>query len=267
VARAIHYGRAAQPAGSLVPLVCPLLSVALMESTVRALSRASATAASARPATLLLCDVDQLAVETQEQLARSLSKAGAFRIVSTAREPLAALAAREAFRADLACALATIEIRLPPLAQRLEDLPLLAQMFVEDANRQGSKQLAGLTPEAVDRLAAYSWPANVAELAEAVAAAHQAAEGPQIGPSDLPAKIQISLDAAARPRKIEQTIVLEDFLARIEEELIGRALARAKGNKTKAARLLGMTRPRLYRRLVQLGLEEAEGNVEGDSPS
>ena len=77
-------------------------------------------------------------------------------------------------------------------------------------------------------------------------------------PTDLPAKIQISLDALARPRKAEQTIVLEQFLARIEEELIRRALARAKGNKTKAARLLGMTRPRLYRRLVQLGLEEPD---------
>ena len=75
---------------------------------------------------------------------------------------------------------------------------------------------------------------------------------------DLPAKIQYLLDAAARPRCVEETIVLEDFLARIEEELIRRAMEQAKGNKTKAARLLGMTRPRLYRRLVQLGLEEDE---------
>jgi len=92
-----------------------------------------------------------------------------------------------------------------------------------------------------------------------VAAAHQLAELPHITPGDLPAKLHVALEAAARPRKREETIVLEDFLARIEEELIRRAMAKAKGNKTKAARLLGMTRPRLYRRLVQLGLEKADG--------
>ena len=152
--------------------------------------------------------------------------------------------------------MATIDIRIAPLRERPEDLPIVAQMFVEDANRQGTKQLAGFTPEAIDRLSAYPWPMNVAELADVVAEAHRVAQGSHIVPGDLPAKVHVSLDAASRPRKIEETIVLEEFLARIEEELIRRALARAKGNKTKAARLLGMTRPRLYRRLVQLGLEE-----------
>ncbi|HEY1602774.1 MAG TPA: helix-turn-helix domain-containing protein [Pirellulales bacterium] len=256
VARAIHYGRAAQAAGSLVPLVCPLLSGSLLESTIRAMARASSSTPTARPATLLLCEADQLAAEAQEQLARSIASGLSFRIIATARESLATLAAQEKFRPDLACALSTVEIRLVRLVDRLEDLPLVAQRFVEEQNRQGGKQRAGLSPEAIDRLMIYTWPGNVAELAEVIAAAHAQAEGPSIGPGDLPAKIQLVLDALARPRKVEPTIVLEQFLARIEEELIRRALARAKGNKTKAARLLGMTRPRLYRRLVQLGLEK-----------
>ncbi|HEY4308183.1 MAG TPA: sigma 54-interacting transcriptional regulator [Pirellulales bacterium] len=256
VARAIHYGRAALGAGPLVPLACPLLAVSLLESTWRALSRA--TAAAGRYATLLLSEVEDLADDVQEQLARDLVAGAPFRIVAISREPLTALAEARKFRADLACALATIEIRIPSLSERRDDLPLLAQMFVEEQNRQGTRQLAGLAPEALDRLALYSWPGNVDELDEVIATAYRTAEGPRIMAADLPAKIQYSLDAAARPRRAEEKIVLEEFLGRIEEELIRRAMTRAKGNKTKAASLLGMTRPRLYRRLVQLGLEEAE---------
>jgi DNA-binding NtrC family response regulator len=71
--------------------------------------------------------------------------------------------------------------------------------------------------------------------------------------------------AAAPPRRPEETIVLEDFLGTIERELIERALARAKGNKTKAAQLLGMTRPKLYRRLVQLGFVQADAELPPES--
>ena len=93
-------------------------------------------------------------------------------------------------------------------------------------------------------------------MARVVAEAHERAEGVQIGVGDLPERLHLAGHAAAHPRRPEETIVLDELLGRIERELIQRALARAKGNKTKAARLLGMTRPRLYRRLVQLGMEE-----------
>jgi DNA-binding NtrC family response regulator len=144
------------------------------------------------------------------------------------------------------------------LAERREDLPLVAQLFLEEVNSQGGKQLAGFTPEALDAMHAYPWPGNLDELAATVAVAHQRAGGPQITLADLPDEIHLAAAAAARPRKPEETIVLDEFLARVERELIQRALRRAKGNKTRAARLLGMTRPRLYRRMVQLGLEEGK---------
>ena len=73
--------------------------------------------------------------------------------------------------------------------------------------------------------------------------------------ADLPERLRLAAQAAAHPRRIEETIVLDEYLGRVERELIRRALARAKGNKARAARLLGVTRPRLYRRMVQLGLE------------
>ncbi len=162
-ARAIHYGRAVHSAGPLVPLACPLLAVSLLETTLRALSRASTAAG--RPATLLLFDVDELDDEVQQQLALDLAGGATFRVISTSREPLATLAAAGKFRADLACTLATIEIRVPALADRLADLPLLAQMFAEEQNRQGTKQLAGLAPRRLTdwpftrgRAMSKSWP-------------------------------------------------------------------------------------------------------------
>ena len=72
---------------------------------------------------------------------------------------------------------------------------------------------------------------------------------------DLPERLHVAAQAAAVPRRVDETIVLDEYLGRVERELIRRALARAKGNKARAARLLGVTRPRLYRRMVQLGLE------------
>ena len=88
-----------------------------------------------------------------------------------------------------------------------------------------------------------------------MAEAHRRAAGREIDVADLPERLRLAGQAAAHPRRPEETIVLDEYLGRVERELIRRALARAKGNKARAARLLGMTRPRLYRRMVQLGLE------------
>ena len=121
-------------------------------------------------------------------------------------------------------------------------------------NSLGGKQLTGFSPEAFDRLAAYAWPGNAAELSEVIAAAHTTADGPLVEAGNLPPVLSLADAARRRPRRADQVIVLDQFLADIERELIQRALARGKGNKTKAARLLGLTRPRLYRRMVNLGL-------------
>jgi DNA-binding NtrC family response regulator len=93
--------------------------------------------------------------------------------------------------------------------------------------------------------------------ARASAAARQegSAAGPRITPSDLPDRLHARQQAAVRPVTAEETIVLDEFLARVEREVVRRALSQAKGNKAQAARLLGLTRPRLYRRMEQLGLE------------
>jgi len=201
----------------------------------------------------------RLAHRGTAELARLVATQGfSFRVIGTARRSLMELARQGEYREDLAAALCTLLIELPPLAERRSDVPLLAQMFVEQTNARTDRQVAGLTAEALDYLAAYPWPGNVDELAQVIREAHGRAEGAEITARDLPPKLHLALSAAAHPRRPDETIVLDEFLARIERELVVRALARAKGNKTKAAKLLGMTRPRLYRRLVQLGLENSE---------
>lgn len=250
VAKAIHYGQR-QP-GALVSLECGLLESNALRATLRSLSR---RAADQPGGTLLLVDVEQLTADAQAELAGMLrERALPMRIVSISAKALAELPP-EAFSPELASALATLTIELPPLARRVDDLPLLAQAFLEAENSVGTKQVGGFATEAFERLAAYPWPGNLDELASIVRQAHQQASGGEVAARDLPREIHLALDGAAHPKRSDETIVLEEYLGRVEKELIVRAMRRAKGNKSKAAKLLGLTRPRLYRRLVQLGLQ------------
>jgi DNA-binding NtrC family response regulator len=259
VAKAIHYGTAPEAAGPLLPLSCALAGAENIRKTLAGLVAGNRPGQPPAAGTLLLMQADQFPQEAQAAAAALLaSPAFSWRLISLAEEPLSELVRRGRYREDLAALLGTITIELPPLAARRGDLPLLAQVLLEDANAQGDKQLAGFSPEAFDRLDAYAWPGNIAELAQVVGECHRRAAGPEILPDELPERFRWLAEAAVRPRRKEEPIVLDEFLGRIERELIRRALARAKGNKAKAARLLGLTRPRLYRRMVQLGLEEGD---------
>lgn len=266
VVRAIHYAAGPAESGTLVPLACPLVDRDLLQAALRALIRAKSPDGGETPA-LLLNDIDLLAPAAQVELVEALRRgAASFRIFSTARQPLAELAARDDFRLDLACQLSTLTIRLPALCERIEDLPLAAQWFLEQVNSRGAKQVAGFSPEALDRMAGYGWPGDIAELEAMAAEVHTNCKGAEVGPGDLPPRIAWAADAAAHPRKMEETIDLEQFLGKIERELIERALQQARGNKTKAARVLGLTRPRFYRRLVQLGMVSEDTAAE-DMPA
>jgi DNA-binding NtrC family response regulator len=151
-------------------------------------------------------------------------------------------------------AISTIAVRLPRLVERLEDLPILAQYFLESSNRNNSKQVGSIQPDALDSLALYCWPGELDQLRDTIEAAHAACTSHAITASDLPPIVHHAFRAAAHVRRRPEPIVLDELLASIEKEAITRALAQAGGNKSEAATLLGMTRPRLYRRLVQLGL-------------
>jgi DNA-binding NtrC family response regulator len=252
-ARAIHYHQAAP--GLLVPLDCGLLEPNVLVTSLRTL----VSRRGSRPAnsSLLLENVGAMPLVVQAELLETLQADSLrMRLIATSSVPLTAQVADGVLSPELVYALSTLLIELPPLVERREDLPLLVQSLVEELNGKTFRQIGGFSAEALDQLAAYSWPGNLDELAAAVAEIHEKAQGSEVSARDLPKAIHWGAEAAAHPPRVDEAIVLEEFLARVEKELIARAMRRAKGNKSKAAKLLGLTRPRLYRRLVQLGLEE-----------
>ncbi|MBA4020627.1 MAG: hypothetical protein C0483_26000 [Pirellula sp.] len=264
IARAVHYAQAAsatKATGSaeafpLVPLESGVLNAELLQSTIRGMIRAARSAGRPSGGTLLLADADLLPTDAQAELAGFLKLVELpLRIMTTSAVSLERHAEVGRFRADLAAWLAVMVIEVPPLASRPEDIAPLAQYFVEEQNAAGDRQIGGFASDALDRLAAYAWPGETVELAEVVRAAYARAEGPLINAADLPARLAYADDAQRYAPAPPEAIDLDQFLGDMERELLQRALAQAKGNKTTAARLLGLSRPRLYRRLVQLGLE------------
>jgi DNA-binding NtrC family response regulator len=254
VARAIHYRAAGSSAARLVPIDCASLTEDRLRRVFDSL-RTSPIEVRQRP-TLLFENLDLMPQAHQTQLAAALAQ-GSFpaRIVAT-------IAPVDATTSGVVSALfsvvSTITIELPRLADRTEDLPILAQYFVELANRGSAKQIGSLRADALDLLILYSWAGELEQLQQVITAAHRACKSHEITPPDLPAVIHHAVQAASRGRRQPERIVLGELLATIEREAISRALQQAAGNKSEAADLLGMTRPRLYRRLVQLGLVAAE---------
>ena len=262
VAQAIHYSAAATRHGPLLPIEGALVEAQQFRAALN--DSVKMTGGS-----VLLVDIDQLSEDAQARLKEWLdeqtSRAAAQpRLLCTAVQAPSELAAARQFRPDLAAALATIEIVLPPLRDRLADLPLLVQAMIEDVNRHEDRQVGGIAPQAIELLAAHQWPENLDELRDTIQAAHRAAAGHRIEAADLPERIHLAVASAEFPTRQDEPIVLDDFLREIEIELIERALDRARDNKSHAARLLGLTRPRLYRRMQQLGLSGEWGVGSGE---
>jgi DNA-binding NtrC family response regulator len=162
------------------------------------------------------------------------------RVVAATNADIVADAAAGRFREDLLYRLNTVEIRLPPLRERRDDIPRLAALFL--ARAHGERRL---TPAAMEALLAHPWPGNVRELEHVVERAVLLAAGPEIGPDDL----------LLRPRGDAARMRLEDMtLEQVERYLIERALAGHDGNVSEAARALGLSRSALYRRLAGLGV-------------
>jgi DNA-binding NtrC family response regulator len=264
IARTIH--SASQSKGAFTPISCSALPPDLLRSSIESIGGRRMQAEEKSPATVVLLDVDQLPAELQHDLAQRMANGWRnIRIMATAAERLDLLAGRSEFRGDLAQLLGTLVIELPPLASRPDDIPILAQMFVEDLNAQGSRQIRGFTSETMDRLVEYAWPGQIDELDAVVREAAMQAEESEIRAADLPKRLRHAAEAVRYARRPAEPIDLEQFLARVEKELIERALREVKGNKSQTARLLGLTRPRLYRRMVQLGLERGEPTIEDNA--
>ena len=242
VARTIHHARDPSQTARLIPLACDTLTAdalrqALDEFTLR-------SPADTRDS-LLLLSADRLPQELQAQFADRLAgrSAGGVRLLSTSESRLDLLVRQAGYRADLASMLSTITIEWPPLVERPEDLPILSQMFLEELNRTGGKQVGRVAQEALEAMLCYDWPRGVDELAEVMAASHERAETHEIRLADLPARLRHASQAARHPRRTEESVELDEVLKRVEVELIRRALHQAQGNKARAGKAAGLDPP------------------------
>ena len=179
-----------------------------------------------------------------ERVGSSRTRRANVRIISATNADLNAEVAAGRFRQDLLFRLNTIEIPMPPLRDRREDIPLLARHFLAQHAQRYRKRLNGFDTAAMQLLLDHAWPGNVRELDHAVERAVLMAQGDQIQGRDL--GLRATRDATAR---------IEDMsLEEVEGFLIKKALARYDGNVSQAAKALGLSRSALYRRLQRFGL-------------
>ena len=179
-----------------------------------------------------------------EPLGSSRTRRADVRLISATNSELADEVAGGRFRQDLLFRLNTVEIRIPPLRDRREDVPLLAQQFLRQHAQRYRKKLTGFESHAMQALLEHSWPGNVRELDHAIERAVLLTQGPQVKATDL--ALRVSRDAAGR---------LEDMsLEDVECFLIKKAMTRFGGNVSQAAKALGLSRSALYRRLQRYGL-------------
>ncbi|WP_422930648.1 sigma 54-interacting transcriptional regulator [Singulisphaera sp. PoT] len=216
--------------------------------------------------TLLIGDILELPRDLQRRLAESI-ESGELRLrllATTIGDPDVALQ-EERLCAELYYSLTTMVIRLKPLRERLEELPVLAQHLLERANGREKLQRSGFSESALGVLMGYDWPGNLRELARVIDEAHEAASGDLIEADDLPAEIRGHLASAYLPPPLApETSQLDELLTQVERRLIESSLQRARHNKSRAAEQLGISRPRLYRRIKELGLpDEPEPSDDG----
>jgi DNA-binding NtrC family response regulator len=170
---------------------------------------------------------------------------------------------------ELACALGTLVIEVPPLRERLADLPVLVERLLPRACAGRDMQVHSLSTDAWALLRGYSWPGNLRELYNVLRVACVHARGEQLRASDFPAELRRAVQREQTPpRPADKSLPLEHLLEETERRLIQLALQRAGGRKARAARLLGIPRPRLWRRMIKLGIADTEGDeTEGDEES
>jgi DNA-binding NtrC family response regulator len=263
VARAIH---AASPRRNMPMVVihCGALTETLLESELFGHERGAFTGAQYRKkgkfevadgGSVFLDEISDISLKTQTDLLRVLQEkeiqrvGGSqtvkvdFRCIAATNKNLEDLVKAGTFRPDLYYRLKVFAIDVPPLRERREDIPLLADHFLKKFATAMNKPLPTLAPQAVDLLLAHDWPGNVRELENAVERAMVIGRGPEIQPADFPFQLQPTQPVAGRT------------LDEIERGHIERVLQETAGNLSRAARILDIDRTTLYNKLRRYGLK------------
>jgi transcriptional regulator with GAF, ATPase, and Fis domain len=278
VARFIHHA-SRRSLGPFVAINCAALPDQLLESELFGHERGAFTGAvSTKPGrieqatngVLFLDEVGEMAPTVQAKLLRVLEERefmrlgstrvihADIRVIAATNRDLHAAMQRGEFREDLYYRLGVFEIALPPLRERLDDVLELADAFLAEIGENVGRPAAGISREAREHLIAYEWPGNVRELRNAIERAVILADGGFIRSEHLPVNaprpsIVKSDDAPSGPLPAGGV-----NLEAIERSLVVRALTQARHNKTRAAKLLGLTRAQLYSRIEKYGLAETE---------
>jgi two-component system, NtrC family, response regulator AtoC len=215
----------------------------------------------AHSGTVFLDELGDISAEVQAKLLRFIQErefervggtkpvAVDVRIIAATNRDLAAWVQAGRFREDLYHRLNVIQINLPSLRERKEDIPELSEYFVKRFSLETKRNFTGITREALERLVAYDWPGNVRELANVIEQAVVLGQGPNIVVNDLPARI-ISHASTRNPSSLSYRDALNNF----RRELIARVLGETGGNQTAAAVILGVHRKYLQRLIKSLGI-------------
>jgi DNA-binding NtrC family response regulator len=269
VARTIHELSPRRDA-AYVPVNCAAIPETLMESELFGHERGSFTGADRRKegcfevangGTLLLDELTEMKTELQPKLLRVIEEQRLRRVGGTTEIPLDVRvlassnrdieqAVRDGkLRSDLYYRLNVFTIALPPLRERIDDLPQLVQMFINHYAQQNNKEVTGVDEECMQALAAHPWPGNVRQLRNVIERALIVCEGHTIRKPDLPDDFKAAGSGDGSFIKIPLGSSLED----VEKEMISRTIEFTAGNKTRAAEILGVSAKTLYNKLERFG--------------
>jgi DNA-binding NtrC family response regulator len=272
LARMIHE-QSPRASGPFVAVNCAALPENLLESELFGFERGAFTGASvskpgkfelAHRGTLLLDEIGEMAPLLQAKLLRVLQEREVdriggkepvridVRVIATTNRDLALLVREGGFREDLYYRLNVIRLNIPPLRQRCGDIPLLADFFCRRYAKAFGKATASCSAAALDKLVQQAWPGNVRELENSIQRAVALASGEVIEPEDL-----IAVDPVT---PAESAPAVGTTVREMERQLIQRTLANTGGNRTRAARLLGISLRTLRNKLNEFGLQDRQAN-------
>jgi len=269
IATAFHT-QSQRASGSFIRINCAAIPHELIESELFGYRKGAFTGAdrdkrglieAANQGTLLLDEIAEMPTHLQTKLLRVLQERRLrrlgdereidvnFRLVSATNRNTVALLDEGLLRKDLYFRVSTIKIKVPPLRERLDDVPLIASRFLKRFNEQYGKNIRDISPDTVMRLVRYDWPGNIRQLESVIERAVLFCSGTELLPNFLPEEFQT--------RATSSTFVIPPLLPmeEIEREAIMQTLERTHGNIKKSAQILRFPRPTFYRKLKKLGIK------------